>query len=431
MKVHINSGLNKKINSLHRVFNKIAPAFIFLIAAVLTAAVFAASCSNSPMDDNSMKVYLTIPRQDGSSAPSQNAKALLTNINNELVVTVTFSGGPGPTQKQEAKIGATVVFSIIPGNWTITVEGKDENGRLVYYASQPVQIMPDKNDPIKINSIAPKGTIYIETQSDLYNIREGLTYDYYLINDIKLSGSWTPIGSSSDPFTGTFNGNGKTISGLNINDPNDPSGTNQGLFGVVGSGGTVKNLTVQGSVTGYSMVGGVVGLLNNGTVSNCYVAGNITGTGNIGGVVGFNYGAVSNCYATGNITAGTGGNAGGVVGSNEGTVSNCYATGDVTSSSTYIGGVVGANNGSVQNCVALNGSISAGGGRVAADIGSGLTNNYARDDITPSGPTGDNTIDGADVSANGPSGYNSQSFWNGLGFTAANGWKWSGNRPTL
>ncbi len=67
---------------------------------------------------------------------------------------------------------------------------------------------------------------------------------------------WTPIGNSSNEYTGTFDGANYTISGLYI----DSSDTDyKGLFGFVGSEGTVQNLTVTGSVKGDDYVGGVVG----------------------------------------------------------------------------------------------------------------------------------------------------------------------------
>ncbi len=58
-----------------------------------------------------------------------------------------------------------------------------------------------------------------------------------------LSGIWTAIGTSANPFKGTFEGHGKTISGLYV----DTTGANQGLFGYT-SGGGIQNLTVTGSV---------------------------------------------------------------------------------------------------------------------------------------------------------------------------------------
>ena len=168
--------------------------------------------------------------------------------------------------------------------------------------------------------------------------------------------SWEPIGNSfSNPYSGTFNGNGKTISGLYIVSSSD---NNQGLFGYV-YGGTVQDLTVSGSVSGGGDVGGIVGFNNGGTVTGCIFSGSgsVIGSNSVGGVVGENSGIVINCYNTGSVTGVTGtvDYVGGVVGQNfGGTVKNCYNTGSVSGSgnSNYIGGVVGWNisSGNVKNC---------------------------------------------------------------------------------
>lgn len=68
---------------------------------------------------------------------------------------------------------------------------------------------------------------------------------------------WTPIGSESNRYTGTFDGNGKTISGIYINTDED----NQGLFGCIGEDGTVKNLGIEDSwIKGYKYVGASLGV---------------------------------------------------------------------------------------------------------------------------------------------------------------------------
>ena len=161
---------------------------------------------------------------------------------------------------------------------------------------------------------------------------------------------WTPIGSDSHPYTGTFDGNGHTISGLYL----DSSSANyQGLFGYVGTGGTVKDFSVSGTVSGGMFVGGVVGL-NRGSVENCTNTGSVTSSVSpVGGVVGRNDGSVENCYNTGNVSGNSViSNVGGVVGDSSGTVKNCYNTGSV-SGGMYVGGVVGLNSrasASVTNC---------------------------------------------------------------------------------
>ena len=176
---------------------------------------------------------------------------------------------------------------------------------------------------------------------------------------------WTPIGTSSG-YSGNFNGDGHTISGLYI----DFNADYQGLFGYVSTDadntGTVQNLTVSGSVKGDNYVGGVVGY-NRGRVENCHNTGSVTSSGSpVGGVVGYNGGTVKNCYNTGSVSGPDSGNSvGGVVGDNGGTVENCYNTGSVKGD-WYVGGVVGWNSssGTVTNCYntgAVSGGVDVGG----------------------------------------------------------------------
>lgn len=93
---------------------------------------------------------------------------------------------------------------------------------------------------------------------------EGYKNCYFVLaNNISGVGNITPIGTSSNVFSATFDGNNKTISGLNIS----VAGNNVGLFGYI-SGATIKYLTVNGSVKGSSNVGGVVGYALNSTIEN-------------------------------------------------------------------------------------------------------------------------------------------------------------------
>ena len=131
--------------------------------------------------------------------------------------------------------------------------------------------------------------------------------------------SWTPIGSGGQPFTGTLDGDGHSVSGIYINSTADY----QGLVGYLGGGGTLQNLGVKASyIKGGYYVGGVCGG-KRGTVTNCYNSGTVAGSNQVGGVCGLNFGNVTNCYNTGSVT-GTN-NVGGVCGGNyDGTVTNCY-----------------------------------------------------------------------------------------------------------
>lgn len=211
--------------------------------------------------------------------------------------------------------------------------------------------------------------IEIDTAEELRQIgTDGypLSGSYLLTADIDLGGSggspWTPIGTSSTHFTGTFNGGGNTISGLYIDNTNSDY---QGLFGYVGTGGTVQNLTVSGTVSGDLYVGGVVGY-NAGTVENCANTSDVTGTGSgtstyAGGVVGYNNGGtVTNCYNTGSVTGrGIHTYVGGIVGINYATLTHCYNTGSV-SGNNQVGGVAGYNTSTVTNCYYLDTTASTG-----------------------------------------------------------------------
>ena len=204
-----------------------------------------------------------------------------------------------------------------------------------------------QEDPYKIYR-----AIDLKNFRDLVNRENGNPAAWaVLMENITLNSSkeWTPIGNSfSNSYSGTFNGDGHTISGLYI----DSSDVDyKGLFGRV-NGGTVQDLTVSGSVSGHWYVGGVVGYNNGGNVTGCTFSGSgtVTGSNSVGGVVGLNFGGtVENCYNIGNVSGGT---SGGVVGGNGGTVENCYNIGDVSGNS-YVGGVVGNNISSVTNCYFL------------------------------------------------------------------------------
>ena len=158
--------------------------------------------------------------------------------------------------------------------------------------------------------------------------------------------SWTPIGSVSQPFTGTLDGDGHSVSGIYINS----TANYQGLVGYLGEGGTLQNLGVKASyIKGVNSVGGLCGR-NDGNVTNCYNynTGNVTGDGYVGGLCGENYATVTNCYNSGSVAGSEG--VGGLCGYNDGPVTNCYNTGSVEGDYS-VGGVCGYNDsGPVTNC---------------------------------------------------------------------------------
>ena len=189
--------------------------------------------------------------------------------------------------------------------------------------------------------------------------------------------SWTPIADCMEDhitlYSGTFDGNNKTVSGLYFND----NSTRIGLFGSLESDGNIKNVGVVDSYfKGNDFVGGVCGH-NGGTITNCYNAGNLTAiesSANIGGICGYNSGTVTNCYNTGTVTAtGQVASVGGVCGCSTAPISNCYNIGTVTatSSSTDISGICGYNFGPVINCYYLADTEDENGGKTTAQFASG------------------------------------------------------------
>ena len=169
---------------------------------------------------------------------------------------------------------------------------------------------------------------------------------------------WKPIGNDIAPYTGTFDGKGHTISGLYFNDTSESS-KYVGLFGKIGSGGSVSNVNVTNSYfNGYEQVGGICGC-NAGSIANCHVQGILSAKSLAGGVCGSNGGTITNCYNTGTVSGVTS-RFGGVCGKNYGTITNCYNTGTVSCPNYEIGGVCGSNSETITNCYYLSGTADRG-----------------------------------------------------------------------
>ena len=282
----------------------------------------------------------------------------------------------------------------------------------------------------------------IEDWQELMNTPGDWGSSFILTSDVNLAGiTLTPVGNyPSAPFTGIFDGNDNIISNAVINQP----GNNYvGLFGLVGSGGKIRNLGVENvNITGRDYVGGLVGWNSSGTLTGCYAAGSVSGTGNcVGGLVGNNIvGTITTCYATGSVSgtgavgglvgvngdlsygggtitscyaagsvSGTGNCVGGLVGVNYGELTTCYSTGSVTETGNYVGGLVGYNDsGTLTSCYAT-GSVSGYqvvGGLVGWNIqGSVVTSCYATGSVS-----GNSSVGGL-VGVNDGSGHIFSSFW--------------------
>lgn len=264
----------------------------------------------------------------------------------------------------------------------------------------------DDNDNV-INAIDADddgdGLIDIYTINDLYNIRDDLQalgtnlqgappggfIGYELMNDLDFSldtdysdlslksdvstgSGWDPIGTSSNPLSTEFEGNGFTISELLINNTTDFNGIfgygnllskirnlnveikffsarnyNGGIIGW--TDGDVIGCSVKGDISATGLSGLLVGELGQGDVTSCFTEGNINGSGSyIGGLIGrresftSETSTISKSSSSANVSSD--GSVGGLIGSlNRGTalLKQCYATGNVTSSNWYAGGLVG------------------------------------------------------------------------------------------
>lgn len=220
--------------------------------------------------------------------------------------------------------------------------------------------------------------------------RDALSYNYILKNDIDASGlvnaansTYNTIGSGTKAFTGTFDGDGHTIVGLQAKG---------GIFGKLGSGAVVKNINIASSVfTGKNTdsVGAVAAENNGGSISGISSYGNtIKGSGGyIGGLVGKNYGGISNSNDHSTVIAGADTVAGGIAGVNGtkagigGTIDNVQSTSAVTTGvlaefqyASNLGGIVGKNEYNINNVSAhgitgKTGNTKTSGGIVGTNEG--------------------------------------------------------------
>ena len=259
-----------------------------------------------------------------------------------------------------------------------------------------------------------------------------------LDKNIDLTGKeWTPIGTSSSSYTGTFDGGGHTITGLTVTGSDEYAG----LFGYIGKdGGTVKNVKLENvqitSNNQYANVGGVAGY-SWGNIENCSVSGSVSGNSNsngtsncVGGVVGQQYGGTITECTSSAIVDGTN-EVGGVVGlTNYGaTLTACYATGDVTAerdpqNNTYAGGVVGFNGGgTLTACYATGNVIGTGTGTGSIYVG-GVTGSNDSGTLTACYHAAE-TVSGPDRATGGVTGRN---FNASVGIPAITACYWQNNQ---
>lgn len=157
------------------------------------------------------------------------------------------------------------------------------------------------------------------------------TINCTLTADINLTGKeWTPVGNSGQTYNGTFDGQGHTITGLNISSPSEAVA----LFHNIGGGGKVMNLQLKDVTYNGSTAMGGIAHGNSGTITACSVTGKLTTTSNsadVGGIAASNLGSITACWFNGTITGG--GNVAGIAGNNlnagsySGKITACYWSG--------------------------------------------------------------------------------------------------------
>ena len=173
--------------------------------------------------------------------------------------------------------------------------------------------------------------VEITTPAQFNNIRNNLSGNYRLMADIDLAAytNWVSIGSVASPFTGQLDGNGYTVRNLFIADTQT---VNQGLFGVIGSIGTVSNLRIEGANVTAADNAGILAGFNQGTLSRVAAEGIISGMNVVGGLVGSNSGTITNAFAIATVRGRD--QNGGLVGTNSGTLTNTYAASSVSQAIT-------------------------------------------------------------------------------------------------
>lgn len=299
---------------------------------------------------------------------------------------------------------------------------KFDTGKTFGEAIAGVKVNVEKNE--NISSGRDITHIWVSSGEQLKNIQtyykteteEGRTtgilgYNFALKNDINASDveDYVAIGTGNKDasgneigFTGTFDGRGNRIIGLDTtkesNGGNSNTLTNAGIFSTVGEGGVVKDVNIySGTFTGSKNAGAVAGI-NNGRIEGIVTFGNtVTATGdngnasNAGGIVGVNNsgtfennandgeltGGIYDVESTGSVIAGNSNVvAGGLVGTNDGGLANSFSDSAVTvgtgvtgGTSVGLGGVVGVNkeNGDVRYVDSL--GVTNGGDTGSSNIG--------------------------------------------------------------
>ncbi|OUN38551.1 hypothetical protein B5G28_09020 [Faecalibacterium sp. An77] len=262
-----------------------------------------------------------------------------------LVVTAYYSNGSSTiinnytiTDKDGQTVGSSYTFTTA-GSYTLTVTYTE--GAITKTGTIIITVSEDKGYTVSEDG----KTYYVSNENGLLAWNEAAQSDYTLnctlTENINLTGQeWTPVGNSGQTYNGTFDGQGHTITGLNISSPSEAVA----LFHVIGGGGKVMNLQLKDVTYNGSTAMGGIAHGNNGTITACSVMGTLTNTTNngaVGGIAAINYGTITACWFNGTITGGS--NVGGIAvfnlnaGSYDGKITACYWSGDGISNGVWGG----------------------------------------------------------------------------------------------
>jgi len=343
---------------------------LILATAALALMTALAGCGGDPATSDDQTNNSTTDQTDDSTPGNPSSKTY----------TVTFvSNGGNAVASQAVAEGGKATEPAAPTRSGYTFAGWfTDNDTFASVATFPYTVTADITFYAKwlLNASGGTGVIEIRTAADLYNVRDNLSGNYILMNDISLKDystgeGWKPISG----FTGKLNGNGYKITDLTISTTSFYIGV--GLFSDI-EGGSVSNLGVEiaaDGVKGSNCVGSIAGYVYIGTITNCYsTGGGISSNGSAGGIVGsVNGSKVIDCYSMGNISSisSVSSCSGGIVGSanDNSIITNCCSAGNISSSTSspsfatsYVsssGGIVGvAASIIITNCYST-GSISS------------------------------------------------------------------------
>ena len=234
------------------------------------------------------------------------------------------------------------------GSESVKVYANEKNAFSFIFQNKEANYRLEKDGTLNKIDIALKINNVEDFRNFMNEVDSGNTFEnqyVYLLENIDLTNeTWDVIGSYTDDtnnkaFAGIFEGNNRTINGLNISKSQDYVG----LFAY--NTGTIRDILLEsGSITGQGRVAGITAV-NAGTIENCHNNGvtiNITGNSGGGGIVARSIGEISYCSNSGDITS-EGGYVGGIVGANnDGSLSKCYNTAKIVA--VYdVGGIAGGN----------------------------------------------------------------------------------------